>query len=206
MILLIALVAVILLSSRFAGETVDVVSGTFSTAVFCVAGYLIGARRLWLTAYLSLAVPALLIRIFIDVHPSQGLEITDAFLGLGLRLLLILLVFRFSLFERGARQLDRVFAGICGYLILALLWWSAYEIHELFAPGGFAISNGVGMQKNDGSLLYFSLVTLSTLGYGDISPVTPTTRILSALEAVTGTLYLAVFISSLVSGWRGRAD
>ena len=62
------------------------------------------------------------------------------------------------------------------------------------------------MQKNDGSLLYFSLVTLSTLGYGDISPVTPTTRILSALEAVTGTLYLAVFISSLVSGWRGRAD
>ncbi len=204
LILLVALVAVILTSSRSSGhKIIEILAGPFYTAVFCVAGYLIGARRRWLTAYLALAIPAFVFGLVLEFFQApSSLEVVDSLLGLGLQVLMIFLVFRFSLFESGATPLDRLFAGICGYLILALLWANLYQLHELLAPGGF---RGVSDQPgtvDDGSLLYFSLVTLSTLGYGDISPITPRTRILSALEAVTGTLYLAVFISSLISGTR----
>ncbi len=206
LILLVALVAVILTSSDSGdGPVLSLLSGPFYMAVFCVAGWLIGARRRWLTAYLALALPAFFFGVGLQFFAApSSLEVVNALLGLGIQLLLIYLVFRFSLLEHGATALDRIFAGVCGYLILGLLWANAYKIHELLSPGGFVSGNGGSISPDDGSLLYFSLVTLSTLGYGDISPVTPRTRILSALEAVTGTLYLAVFISTLVSGLRGN--
>jgi len=56
------------------------------------------------------------------------------------------------------------------------------------------------------TLTYFSYVTLTTLGYGDISPVSPWARMLAILEALTGTLFLAVLISRLVGTYRSRAD
>lgn len=204
LILLVALLAVILTSSRSSSHPViEILAGPFYTAVFCIAGYLIGARRRWLTTYLTLAIPAFIFGLALEFFEvPSSLEIINAFLSLGLQVLMIFLVFRFSLLETGATSLDRTFAGICGYLILALLWANLYQIHELLAPGGFHGAHGQPVAPNDGSLLYFSLVTLSTLGYGDISPVTPQTRIFSALEAVTGTLYLAVFVSSLVAGLR----
>ena len=96
-------------------------------------------------------------------------------------------------------SLGLIIAGICGYLVLALLWSNIYGILETLSPGGFVHSGGMELNEENGSLIYFSLVTLSTLGYGDISPVTAWTRMISALEAVAGTLYLAVFISSLIS-------
>ncbi|MCB1061436.1 MAG: two pore domain potassium channel family protein [Verrucomicrobiae bacterium] len=185
--------------------SVKLFAGIFYSVVFCVAAYLIGARRRWLIAYLALAIPALPIRISLELFDiPMELALTNAFLSGGLQLMMIYLVFHFSLFEWGASKLDRIFAGICGYLILALFWATLYEVHEILNPGGFASSRDSQVGATDGSLLYFSLVTLSTLGYGDISPITAQTRVLSALEAVTGTLYLAVFVSALVSGLHQR--
>jgi voltage-gated potassium channel Kch len=52
------------------------------------------------------------------------------------------------------------------------------------------------------TLLYFSLVTLTTLGYGDLLPVTPFARIVAALEAVTGVLYIAITVARLVAAYQ----
>ena len=75
------------------------------------------------------------------------------------------------------------------------------RVIEALAPGSFGFTDP-SFEAAWNQLLYFSLVTLTTLGYGDITPVGAVARIWSALEAVTGTLYLAVLIARLVSLYR----
>jgi hypothetical protein len=190
-----------------AGTWGGLVAGVFYIGVFSVAGYLIGARRRWLTAYLCLAGPAVLVSLVAasQAHPSPIVEGSRDLLGLILQVMLVGLVFRFSLFHRSASRLDRVIAGVCGYFILALIWANLYSLLEICQPGGLVQSSGAAIEGDGGSLLYFSLITLSTTGYGDILATSPAARLLASLEAVTGTLYLAVFISTLISGGGDKA-
>jgi hypothetical protein len=68
-------------------------------------------------------------------------------------------------------------------------------------PGSFQIgANPTDLQSD---LLYFSLVTLTTVGYGDVVPLSGEARMLAALEAVTGVLYIAITVAILVSAYRG---
>jgi len=86
------------------------------------------------------------------------------------------------------------------YLLLGLLWTSLYLAMDAFFPG--SIQMGSHPAERDTDLLYFSLITLSTIGYGDIVPLSGEVRILSALEGVTGVLYIAVTVALLVSRFR----
>ena len=86
------------------------------------------------------------------------------------------------------------------YLLLGLLWASLYLAIDAFFPG--SIQMGSHPAERDTDLLYFSLITLSTIGYGDIVPLSGEVRILSALEGVTGVLYIAVTVALLVSRFR----
>ena len=69
-----------------------------------------------------------------------------------------------------------------------------------FAPGSIQI--GGHPAERDTDLLYFSLITLSTIGYGDMVPLGGEARILAALEGVTGVLYIAITVALLVSRFR----
>jgi hypothetical protein len=86
------------------------------------------------------------------------------------------------------------------YLLLGLLWTSLYLSMDAFSPGSIQIRGHSG--EHDTDLLYFSLITLSTIGYGDIVPLSGEARILSALEGVTGVLYIAITVALLVSRFR----
>lgn len=205
LVLLIALLAVILAAplQSFGWEANTTVE-LFYLLVFCVAGYLLNSTRRWVMTYLIIAVPAFLAGL-ISVTPVENLIIVQVrdILLLSLQILLITAVVKFALLNTKAREIDRIIAGICGYLTLALFWAKLYSILEKYSPGDdFRYSSGESVPVDDGSLLYFSLVTLTTLGYGDIAPVRPWPRILAALQAVAGTLYLAVLIASLMSGLR----
>lgn len=98
---------------------------------------------------------------------------------------------------------DALFGAVCGYLLLGIIWGLVYSSLETFRPGSFDISETHAVQPGNASqyrgiLGYYSLVTLTTLGYGDITPTTPTARTLSWLEAVTGQFYLAILVAGLV--------
>ena len=96
---------------------------------------------------------------------------------------------------------DEVCGGIAVYLLLAIVWAMCFAMLEAFRPGSFGLDGGrPELVWND--LLYFSLTTITTLGYGDISPVSAVARIWASFEAATGSLYLAVLIARLVSAWR----
>ena len=90
---------------------------------------------------------------------------------------------------------DMVLASACGYLMIAIIFALMFEIVEDFAPGAFSIELG----ENIGSHVYYSLVTLTTLGYGDIAPVHPMARSLSTTEALIGQFYVAVIVARLIA-------
>ena len=92
-------------------------------------------------------------------------------------------------------------AAVANYLLLGLLWTMAYTVVSDVTPGAFVVSAGpaVGEQITGFNAMYFSFVTLSTVGYGDIAPVSPAARILAMAEAVVGAFYMALLISRLVA-------
>jgi voltage-gated potassium channel len=82
-----------------------------------------------------------------------------------------------------------------------LMWTVAYWLVDQMTPGGaFSFNTSRGAQSMNGFTgFYFSFITLSTVGYGDITPVSRVARWLAAMEAITGLLYVAVLIARLVS-------
>ncbi|HTU00786.1 MAG TPA: potassium channel family protein [Candidatus Sulfotelmatobacter sp.] len=103
-------------------------------------------------------------------------------------------------FQPGPVTGRRIQGAIVAYLLFALAWAQFYECVETFAPGAFTFSGGGGTATGWFSpLLYFSFITLTTLGYGDILPAHPAARSLATMEALIGQLYPAILIGRLVS-------
>ncbi len=109
---------------------------------------------------------------------------------------MIALVLLSQIFRPGRVSHLRIQGAIAVYLLFGVLWAHAYHIAALVHPGSF---NGPAELANVSGWAYYSFVTLTTVGYGDITPVTQVTRTLSIAEALTGQLYLAVLIARLVA-------
>jgi Ion channel len=95
----------------------------------------------------------------------------------------------------------QLYTAVNIYLLLGLLWATLYLAIDAFSPGSIQIGSHADRQTE---LLYFSLITLSTIGYGDIVPLSGEARILAALEGVTGVLYIAITVALLVSRFRSE--
>jgi len=91
---------------------------------------------------------------------------------------------------------DLIMGAVCVYFFLGLMWSSVFSVLESIQPGSFQF--GHGHAGDVLSFTYYSFVTQTTLGYGDITPITAPARSFSLLEAVIGQLYLAVLIARLV--------
>jgi len=93
---------------------------------------------------------------------------------------------------------DTLCGAIAVYLMIGLTWSLAYVLLEHLHPGSYRLA-AAGMQRADGKdLLYFSYVTLATLGYGDVVPVTDGARSLAVLEGLCGTVYMAILVARLI--------
>src|SRR5262245_46477387 len=109
-----------------------------------------------------------------------------------------------SLFNLRDLTVDSIFGAVCGYVFLGLGWAVLYSMIEEFRPGSFDVSrslvtNGEPVRMLPQVLTYFSFVTLTTVGYGDVNPVSATARTFAWIEAVSGQFYLAVVVAGLVS-------
>jgi hypothetical protein len=114
-----------------------------------------------------------------------------------LSLLLFLAVVLAQTLRDGPITFHRLHGAVAAYLLLGVIWAHAYALVELLRPGSFA--GPVSPADGPRAFFYFSFVTLATLGYGDVLPLHPAARSLAALEAVAGTLYLAILLGRLVS-------
>ena len=88
---------------------------------------------------------------------------------------------------------EKVSAAICVYLLIGLIWALLFSLAHYFEPGSFRIESA-----DLSHFIYYSFITLSTLGYGDITPLSASARALSYVEAITGQLYLTVLVARLV--------
>ena len=91
---------------------------------------------------------------------------------------------------------DLIMGAACVYFFIGLMWAFVFSVLESLQPGSFAI--GEGLTTGIVNFVYYSFVTQTTLGYGDVTPITTPARSLSLLEAVIGQLYVAVLIARLV--------
>jgi voltage-gated potassium channel len=98
----------------------------------------------------------------------------------------------------GDIELNTIVGTVAVYLLLGLIWTVLYLMALEFWPTGIKGIEYQDWHDNFGITNYFSYVTLSTLGYGDISPAIPVTRTLAFLEAITGTFYMAVVVASMI--------
>ena len=116
--------------------------------------------------------------------------------------LLTAIVFTFKKIAKDAEiSANRIVGAISIYLLLGVLWAVAYTLVEISSPGsvtGFDV--GAGSQWNS-DWLYFSFVTMTTLGYGDIAPVSAIARVLAYMQAVFGQFYIAILVAGLVSAY-----
>src|SRR5262245_26173629 len=87
-------------------------------------------------------------------------------------------------------------AGISTYLVFGLLWALAYLMVDGLNPKAFTFS--VAGDSMAQSAIYYSFVTLTTMGYGDITPVSRVARMLAMLESTTGVMYMSILIARLV--------
>jgi hypothetical protein len=93
-------------------------------------------------------------------------------------------------------KIDLIMAAACTYILIGMIWAYAYFFVESYHPGSFKMPEHLGNELS--SFNYYSFVTLTTVGYGDIQALTRPARTLSILEAILGQLYLVIMISRLV--------
>jgi hypothetical protein len=134
---------------------------------------------------------------------SYWLDIT----GLDHLHLFFLLIFFISTSWQTAKQVllsgeitgNKILGAICLYLLLGLIWATLYTLMQLSLTHSFdSLSNTTAWYSLFPDFVYFSFVTLTTLGFGDISPTLPMARFLVYLEAIVGQFYLAILVASLV--------
>src|SRR5664279_1878862 len=96
---------------------------------------------------------------------------------------------------------EHLYTAISIYLLLGMQWFALYSAIDVFFPGAI-LQNNAALTDRHSELLYFSLVTISTIGYGDVVPVNGEVRMLAALEGVAGVLYIAITVALLVSSYK----
>jgi hypothetical protein len=103
-----------------------------------------------------------------------------------------------SIFRRNKLGPDELAGSIVCYLLMGIMWGIIYSYIELIAPFSFSFGHAETIRAKGSALFYFSFVTLTTVGYGDILPVSRGARMAAYLEAVAGVMYTAILVAGLV--------
>lgn len=139
-----------------------------------------------------------------SIMAMLGVEMDGSLASLSLFMVFAALIATFRiLLRRGTGDVDTLLGAIFGYLLLAMAWTMLYLHIERWQPGSFIVPEGTDVWS---SLSYFSLVTLTTLGYGDVLPYSPIARIAAGSQAVIGVLYIAVMVGSIVGNLKSTRE
>lgn len=170
-----------------------------AAATFAVSG----TRKTTIVAVVLMAI-SLLLEVFNKLLPSDQSEMVFHLLRIVFLCFIIHVLFR-EIFRHSIITFNTINASICIYLLMGALWGNIYSLLDVITPGSIAFSTPPNSSAQPLTvltrpfhMLYFSFVTLSTVGYGDAVPVTTAARMFAATEALVGQIYLLVMVSRLV--------
>jgi len=173
-----------------------VLEDLFLTAVFVYAAYSISRNKLLLTTAVGLALPAIAATWLRPVVKAQWFAILAGLCDVAFILIVTVTILDF-IFHQEDISTDVIAGAIVVYLLMAVMWSQIYFVLETVQTGSFNFPAGA-RDSMQALLRYFSLVTITTVGYGDITPATPAARAVANLESVGGQLYLVIQVAWLV--------
>ncbi len=187
----------------------DLIESVLLTVVFLSAAMAVGGRRRALVWAVTLVIPALAGK-WVN-HWQADLMPPEVFLGAALLFLIFVVVHLLKFILRAPRVNSEILcAGVATYLMLGWLWAFAYTLVARLFPDSFAFTVGpASIRSMEGFIsVYFSYATLTTVGYGDIIPVSSASRMLAMAESITGLFYVTLLIARMVALYysKGRSD
>lgn len=202
LVLLVSLLFFLVLSAFVRDDRISEVVLALSTyAVLTVAILKTSKERGVPWPALLLTASSLLVTLVCVFRPVHPLRITNwlllsAFFG-------YVSVSLFAFLERsGAIIRAKLLACLGLYLILGMFYYAVFNLLQEIHPGSFVETGPPRILASRHSLVYLSLATLTTLGYGDVVPVSRPARMIAAVEAVTGVFYVAVTVARLVAAYQ----
>jgi 4-amino-4-deoxy-L-arabinose transferase-like glycosyltransferase len=184
-----------------------------SLLILISGAYSVSDRRGVLLLCIGLAVVSFALQILLYLSPDRlllVLRVASLMLFLGVVTGAVL----YKVLRKGRVTAHRVGGAIAVYLMLGLLWASAYSLVFIHDPESFDLGRPIEatdelseiQTQGTGRLVYFSFVTMTTLGYGDVTPRSEIAGSLAILQALTGQIYLAVILARIVSLLVTRPD
>jgi ion channel len=159
----------------------------------------LAARPVLLWSAIPIAVSSMVLLVVSHVHSTPALEIANGTVLAGFLILVSVSLYNY-LGHDSAITKGRLYASVSLYFMLGLSWFAMYRVINFVQPGSFNEGGvPVPLEAHWSTFLYFSLTTLTTLGYGDIVAVKPAARMFATLEAATGVLYIAITVARLVA-------
>jgi Ion channel len=195
-----ALLALLLLYPFFAGSVMShALWDICSSAILLLGIYAISHVRRHLVIAVVLAIAVLGTKWSGYVIDNERLLLVNYGLGVIFFAFTACLLLA-DVLKKGPVTADKIYGALCVYLLIGLTWGFIFLTLEGFQPGSFLFGQArlSGIEKDPATLVYFSFVTLSTVGYGDITPLSPPARSFAFMEAIIGQIYLAVLVARLV--------
>ena len=166
------------------------------TAILVSAIYAISHKKYLNIFGVLLAFPTLLSIWSTHFFKITWLHISGHLCGIAFFAFIIITILSF-IFSQDEIKIDQIAGAAVVYLLMATMWIYAYRVIEMIHPGSFYIAQGHSTGQPP-SFMYYSFVTITTLGYGDIFPVSTAAKSCAILEAVIGQLYLVITVAWLV--------
>jgi len=171
------------------------VAAFLTMTVFCIMLRILKAHRVLFILYLVLASLALFFHyLALWVVDSKSLGIAAMLVYIPMIAILIIFMIK-RIFSETLVTADTIKGGISVYLLMATWWQLIYYFLWLMNPQSFIFTTGPGHQTD---FLYFSITTMTSVGFGDILPRSYPARVFSMLQAMAGQLYIGIFVARLV--------
>lgn len=183
--------------SQLFPESSGIITSLAFLSVMVVGVWSLNISKKWFivaACLMAIGLTNSVINFFID---SKTIYLFGLFITLLFCVLSMIIAMRYILFS-GSITANKLVGSVCIYMLLGIVWALIYVFLDVIDPGAF---EGLSLdfdKRDTWNYIYYSFVTLTTLGYGDISPVNQYARALAYIEAICGQIYIAVLVASLV--------
>ena len=206
-LLLLALICNILFAPLIADLDLGPTAGSITieiafTFLLIILVFVVGHNKNVILLYVTIAFSALVFSWLNITNPSFIFSILSHLFSFTALTLAITLVIKESLLSKEV-TMDTIAGSLCAYLLLGFAFASIYALIDIVAPASFISSipgkeGLIDLASSDLDRIYFSFVTLLTVGYGDIVPASPPAKLTTIIEGFIGQVYLVVLIARLV--------